>query len=50
MNIEELLEKKFVPGLYDFEVVTLIRDMAQRIKNLEDNVHYATDPDLGEDE
>lgn len=38
MNIEELLEKKFVPGLYDFEVVTLIRDMAQRIKNLEDKI------------
>lgn len=35
MNIEELLDKKFVPGLYDFEVVTLIKDMAQRIKDLE---------------
>lgn len=38
MNIEELLEKKNVLGLYDFEVVTLIRDMAQRIKNLETKI------------
>lgn len=37
MNIEELLNKN-PSGLYDFEVVSLVKDMAKRIKDLETKV------------